>query len=518
MFDRYFDDILKMTPSFASFLGDRTKDHEMEISISPEFIKKYVSLLYKYRKLSKNYKPSSQQQNIDMMLLEYTLKTEFVSLEYQYHLLPISSFNNFITEFTFMDVTMYPKNTKKQLLRHRCYMKFIKQAIKNMKEGIQKGYVLPKIICYRVIEDIDNYLRKKAYMVNTKLTYFFDHEYRPCIENFVHFLKYKYYPRCRDTIGVYDLPKGKEMYINDLIHANTLTISPKEIFELGKREVRRITHEFKKLIPKLYPNEPDMDVITFIHKMRDNPKYYLHDEKEIIDIYKQKQNELRENLIHDNFYEKVKPYEIRKVPKMMEASAAGAFYYPGNNKRPGRFFINVRDPKENPLYSVETLTIHEGEPGHHYQFQYMLDKKLPMHRIFGVEGNSYAEGWALYVESLSESKDPVTQFGRLTYEMFRAVRCVIDPGIHYYKWSYDKAFTYMKRYLAMKESEIESELYRYICIPGQATSYKVGEQFFLRMRKYYLMNNPDKNIKDYHKKILENGVLPLDVIEEIIQA
>lgn len=518
MFDRYFNDVLKITPSFASFLGDRSRDGEVEISISPEFRNQHLSLLYKYRTLLDKYEPSTPEEDIDSLLLGYTLKTEFDSLEYQYHLLPISSFNNFITEFTFMDVTMYPKNTKQQLARHKCYMRYIEQAVTNMREGMRKGYVLPKIICYRVMEDIDAYLEKKSYLVNDKLKAFFEREYRPCIENFLHFMRYEYYQQCRDTIGIYDVPKGKKMYMNDLIQSNTLKMLPSEIFQLGKREVRRITMELKKLIPMIYPNDPRMDVLIFIHKMRDNPKYYLKDGKAIFEIFKKTQEQLRQTLVRDNFYDQVRPYEMRKVPKMMEMSAAGAFYYPGNAKRPGRFYINVRDPKENPLYAVETLTIHEGEPGHHYQFQYMLDKKLPLHRIFGVEGNSFAEGWALYVESLSESIDPITQFGRLTYEMFRAVRCVVDPGIHYYKWSYDKALRYMKRYLAMKESELESELYRYICIPGQATSYKVGEKFFLRMRNIYLKNNPHKTIKDYHQLILENGVLPLEVVEKIIES
>lgn len=517
MFEKYFKDVLDMTPSFASFLGDRSRDDRVEIAISPAFRSKYKALLKKYETSFRKYRPRTFDENIDAMLLGYTLIKERESLVYPYHYMPISSFDNMVTEFTFIDTTMYPKDTKKQLQRHKCYIDIMKQAIVNMRKGIKTGYVLPKIICHRIIDDIETFLEKKAYMINPKLKHFFEHEYRPQISDFLYFLKHTYLQHCRDTIGIYDVPHGKEMYMDMLISSTTLRITPEEIHELGLQEVKRILDEFSQLIPVLRPDDNDIDVITFIHKVKEDPKYYLKTPNDIVEAFKKKQEEIRDTVLKDNFYDIVKPYQIRKVPKVMQNSSAGAFYYPGNNVRPGIFYINTRDVKENPIYTIETLTIHEGEPGHHYQFQYMLDKQLPMYRIFGVDGDAFAEGWALYTESLSTSKNPSTQFGRLTYEMFRAVRCVVDTGIHYYGWSYDKAFEYMKQYIAMKDSEIETELYRYICIPGQATSYKVGEQFFLRQRQRYLRAHPGK-IKDFHQLVLENGVLPFDVLEKIINA
>lgn len=516
MLKEYFDDILNINPSFASFLGDRTKDDKVEVSISPSYKKQFKQILHKYKKEIQLYKPLTQEEIIDINVLKYIIDIELRYMTQPYELMPISSFNNFIKEFTFMDETMYPRNTEKQMSRHKCYLEYINQAQRNLIIGLKKGYTIPSIICFKLIEDIQKFIDSKGYMINKEIERFFEDEYRPQILNFLRFLKTIYYPKCRKSIGLYDLPNGIEMYTIYLKQSTTLDLTPKQIHDFGKQEVSRISKEFMLLKSHFYPNDNSMNVTEFINKMKDNPEYYVNDSDEIIKLYKQKQKDLRSTIIKDMFYDYVRPYEIHKVPKMLETSSAGAFYYPGSSTRPGKFYINVRDPKENPLYSIETLTIHEGEPGHHYQFQYMLDKNIPLHRIYSCDNDAFAEGWALYTESLSQSSNPLFKFGRLTYEMFRAVRCVVDTGIHYYGWSYDKAFNYMKKYIAMKESELESELYRYISMPGQATAYKIGERFFLELRKRFLSKYPNKTIKDYHKFVLENGILPIQVLESIL--
>jgi uncharacterized protein (DUF885 family) len=249
--------------------------------------------------------------------------------------------------------------------------------------------------------------------------------------------------------------------------------------------------------------------------VQSDPKNYFQTKEQVVQAYLQAREKIRKTMMPKLFYDQVTTYEIHPVPKMLESSAAGAFFYPGNMKRPGRFFINLRDVKENPKYTVETLAIHEGEPGHHYQYQYMLENNVPLYRIFSNDGTAFAEGWALYTESLSLSKNKFDNFGRLTYEMFRAVRCVVDTGIHAFGWTFEQALDYMKQHLAMKETELITELERYICIPGQAIAYKIGEQFLLQQREKFLKRK-NNNIKDFHKRVLENGVLPLCILEDVI--
>lgn len=509
MFDLYFDEYLKLYPSVASFLGDRRSDDRVEISISPAFLKKWRSMVMKYaKKLA-----STNDNSIDVQLLKYTVNNEIAGFKYPLELMPISSFSNPVIEFTFMERTIYPSNKENCLKRHKCYVKYIKQCILNMRKGISEGYTIPQHICQKVIEDLSGFVSQREYIVEKDLENYFETKYKPTLDNLLSFLNEEYLPQCRETHGICYLPKGKMLYKYLLKVNTTLPVTPEEIHELGKKEVSRIRKEFVKLMP---PSMKPSDVMLYIKSVQEDPANYMRNAKEVMTAYEKKQKELRSKLIPKYFYKQVAPYEIKRVPKMLEASSAGAFYYPGTLERPGRFFINLRDTKENPRFTVETLAIHEGEPGHHYQFQYMLEKGLPKHRIFGIEGNAFAEGWALYAESLSSNKDPYVIFGRLTYEMFRAVRCVVDTGIHYYGWTFAQALEYMKKNIAMKESELISEINRYICIPGQATAYKVGEQFFLEERKKFLDSHPTKTIKDYHKLVLDEGVLPLNVLRNSV--
>lgn len=216
----------------------------------------------------------------------------------------------------------------------------------------------------------------------------------------------------------------------------------------------------------------------------------------------------------DNFHTPLKTnYEIKAVPKDMEGSAAGAFYYAGNyQKGRGVFYVNTRDLRENPLYSAYVLSLHEGQPGHHYQFQYMIEKNIPESIVFAFSAEGFVEGWALYVENLGKYT-PIERFGKLSYEMLRAVRLVVDVGVHYYGWTWAKALKYMIANVPVQKSELESELMRYISIPGQACSYKMGERLFKQLAEAFVKKGVG-DIKEYHEAVLEHGVIPLEVLKE----
>ena len=526
---QYFDEMLEFFPSFASYMGDRSSDDKYEISISPSFQKRWLKVVKHYMKkvddsmaTSKGGKKSETRTYVDIEIetLRYLLKMTLEGCKFQFHLIPISSFVNPVLDFSFMERTMYPFNVDNIRLRHACYIKFFKQCKRNMKIGMKKGYVIPKVICERVINDIENFISNKEYITRDtpELQVFFEAKYKPVIQSFLTFIKDEYFHKCQDSISLCDLPKGKEMYRFLVKDNTTLQISPEEVHALGLSEVKRIRGEIKRLIPDIYGNEganSKMNILKFMTMVQTNPKNLMKDPQMIFEAYRKKQVELRRDLIPKFFHDQVTPYEIHRVPKMLEASSAGAFYYPGNKTRPGKFYINLRDVKENPKFIIETLAIHEGEPGHHYQFQYMIDKGLPLYKIFCHEGTAFVEGWALYAESLSQSTDPLTKFGRLTYEIFRAVRCVVDTGIHFYGWTYKEALDYMVRNVALTKSELETEILRYICIPGQAVAYKVGERFWYQERANFLERNPAKTIKDYHEYVLANGVLPLCVLKQL---
>lgn len=509
MFEQYFEDYLKHHPTLASFLGDRSRDGEVELWLSESYRNDWGAVLAKYEKKLQN----KSNLTYDEMALKFSLEQERKFLSLPFNLMPMSSFSNPVLDFAFMERTVYPPHKENMKRRYKLYGDIFLLCIDNMREGIKEKIMIPTIVCERMIEDIEAFLKHKEYLVDASLESYLKQHYLPCVEKLLRFLKDEYLEKCTKTIGFCDLPKGNDMYEARLISNTSQYVTPEAIHKMGLREVRRIHNAFKKLIPHIYPKQ-HLDVPSFLQKFKDEPKNFMKNANDILRAYVAAQKRIRKDIIPMFFHEQVTPYEIKRVPKMLEASSAGAFYYPGNKTRPGRFFINLRNTRENPIYTIETLAMHEGEPGHHYQFQYMLDKKLPMYKIFGTEGNAYAEGWALYAESLSPSSDPAVIFGRLTFEMLRAVRCVVDTGIHYYGWSFKRALAYMEKHIALQETELTSELIRYICIPGQATAYKVGENFFKDHKIKFLEKG--KSIKDYHKAVLDEGVIPLYVLDKIL--
>ena len=520
MLQYYFEDLLQISPSLAYFLGHHTP-HTMstvEVSIGPDWRNKYKLLVQAYQKRLHDYHPpqSNKHAVLDSKLLQQTLKEAQKEIKCDIsHLMPISSFNNPIIEFAFMEKQIYtgqaqqPKHTKS---RYLCYIEFIKQAIVNMREGIQRHITIPSAICKKAIDDMENFISSKSYITNSTLAVYLTRHYEPHLKTLVAFMQKEYLPHCRDTIGYCNIPGGKAEYRRILSTHTTLPISPQQVHELGLKEVARITRALKNSLAQM--QKAHQDLTAAFNAIMNDPSNLFKNKADALAAYRAEQDVLRKTVIPKHFYDQVEPYEVQAVSKEQEASAPGAFIYPATKTRPGVFYINLRDLRENPRFTVNTLSAHEGIPGHHYQFKHMLEHGVQEYRIYACDNDAYTEGWALYAESLVPHKDPLTTFGRLNYEMLRAVRCVVDTGVHYYGWDYNKALNYMKTHLAFQESELTSELDRYICIPGQATAYKVGERFFMDLRRRYLKRSPNKTTKDYHQAVLSHGVLPLSILEK----
>ena len=490
MYERYYKDILKLYPSLASYLGDRSRDDRVEISIAPGFRERIKRLIAKYDQALRVTK-SSKTTHLDNSLLRYEVDMFKEGFKYPFHLMPITSFSNPVMEFDFMERTTYTAAFREA--RYKCYSRYLKQAMVNMRQGIEQGYVIPRRICELLIADTKNYIATPA----TSLP----QEYTKVVSQLLHFLEDTYLSHTRESVGLCDLPNGKEMYAYLVKEHTTLSgTTPESIHAYGLREVRRL----QRVIAQTLKKTPYKTLV----ELKSDPKNFYKTGKEVITAYQTLQQHIHDHVIPKYFTQRVTPYSIKPIPRIMQDNSPGAFYMASTSTRPGVFYVNTRDTKENPKYAMETLTMHEGEPGHHYQFQYMIEKGVPEHRIHGSDSTAFVEGWALYAESLSTSKDQMTQLGRLTYDMFRAVRCVVDTGLHYYGWSYDRCLKYMKRHIALSDSELETELNRYICIPGQAVAYKVGERFFHEQRR----RCDFKDIKEYHDAVLGNGVLPLDLL------
>jgi uncharacterized protein (DUF885 family) len=536
LYQSYFKELLDLAPSFGSFLGYRKYDCCLEDTYSKENLKKSRNLVRKYQKLISKLSSQQERFDIDELLLKSSLKNAMVMDKYKWEYLPYTSYENVIVSFPFLQKTLYEtkydtdESVLKLISRHRDMSRSILTNLDNMRKGMSKGYTLPKMICQNMIDNLDTFIKRRNYLVpikaspdvTRKYNKFMEEEYAPVLDMLLAFLKELYLPNCRKSIGLCGLPKGQEMYSAVLKRYLTQEETPESVHAFGMAEVRRIRNQIRKLNKK-----DDLNVNTFIKKMKHSTKYKFSSGKEIVSAFQRARKMIRRELLPDKFGSNLAntlvPYELHSVPKEMEQTSAAAFYYPPAMKglRPGRVFLNVRNPKEVRTFNVLPLSLHEGEPGHHLQFEYM--RKLPEYRVYGAETTAFSEGWALYTETfvhdLVDKKKATFEdlFGRYCYEIFRAVRLVVDTGIHYYGWSYNKALKYMIRYVPLSTSELKTELERYICSPGQALCYKMGERLFLQLRERYLKAVPGATIQDFHRIVLEDGALPMNVLKKKVE-
>ncbi|HAS42463.1 MAG TPA: DUF885 domain-containing protein [Microscillaceae bacterium] len=328
--------------------------------------------------------------------------------------------------------------------------------------------------------------------------------------------------------GVWKLPNGKAYYTHMLRNHTTTDITPEEVFDLGKKEVTRITAEMKRILDSLGHRDSTKTPQDFLQQFNKEKRFlFSNDDKgrqQAIAQYQKLIDHINQNL--DKVFD-VRPkagVTVKRIPKFKEKTAPGAYYETPalDGSRPGVFFANLRDMNEITKYGMPTLAYHEAVPGHHFQLAVQMELKgLPFFRKV-IPFTAYAEGWALYAERLAKEygfykNDPYGDLGRLQAEIFRAVRLVVDAGLHYKKWTREQAIEYMVKNTGMNQSEVVSEIERYIVTPGQACAYKVGQLKILALRtkaKKALGNKFD--IREFHNVILKNGAVPLTILEKLV--
>ena len=519
LYDEYFNELINLIPSMNDYL--QIKKYKAlrihyENNISKEFFIKLKDFLLKYKKIISK----KEKKTIYDDVLKYEIDKSLEGFKYPFELMPMTQMNNNISDYMQMlnGSSIYVFKTtddyKDFMEKNKEYSVRCSQIIVNFYEGMEKGIVLPKIIASKLINDIENVIKNKLY-INHKVPNTIKEEWdnnvnifvvEPSI-NILKFLKNIYIKKCRDTLGYSSLKNGKDMY-KYLVKTNTTvsSLSIKQIHNLGWSEVKRINKELNKIaIDNGYKNI--LKLMEYVETSKDN-KY--KNKTEILKNYTDIRKNLWDNIIPAYFDIKInKPYKIVEVPSEIAGSMAGAYYMGGNvsGDRDGVFYLNTRDVKNMLKSDAVTLSKHEGIPGHHFQITYMnTHKNIPLF-IKASNYTGYIEGWALYSEGIGEYKDYIEYAGKLYSEMFRSVRLIVDTGIHYYNWPYKKCFDIFKKYTSLPDSEIEAEIYRYVADPGQALAYKVGELTILNLKKKY-----NGDIKKFHSLILENGVLPLDIL------
>jgi uncharacterized protein (DUF885 family) len=420
--------------------------------------------------------------------------------------------------------------------------KLVEQTIGLMREGIKHKNVQPKLIMKRVQEQI------KAQMpANPDDSPFFEPFTRfpnsigpaergqligkariairdnviPAYKKLDGFLAKEYLPKCRDSIGIWDTPNSAEYYRNRIAWFTTTNLTAEQIHDIGVREVERIRGEMRAIAEQ---SGFRGSLADFFLKLRNDSRFKISDPNALLRAY-QAQAKRVDPLLTQYFGKLPRiPYGVRAIPAASAPDTTSAYYQPPSidGRRPGYFTVNLYKPEERPTYEIPALTLHEGVPGHHLQIAlaYELGELPKFRREF--DATAFVEGWALYAESLGDEMgllaDPYDKFGQLTFEMWRALRLVIDTGIHHKRWNREQAIALFKANTAKSDVEINNEVDRYIAWPGQALAYKLGQLKIRELRTLAEKQLGEKfNIREFHDVVLGAGAVPLDVLERNVR-
>jgi uncharacterized protein (DUF885 family) len=342
-------------------------------------------------------------------------------------------------------------------------------------------------------------------------------EVGPAYARFAKFVRLEYAPKGRTEYGVWALPNGDAMYRFDVRHMTTTDMSPDEIHRLGLKQVEEIEAEMLKIAKQ----QGFSDLKSFNQHIRTDRKLYATSGQQLLDLYQHYTDQMYGKLpqlfghLPQNKLEVV-PMESFRAPDSVPAD-----YSPGSPKsgRPGRINVNEYAPEKRLLLNVEAIAYHEGVPGHHLQFTIAAElPDLPPFRKF-ASFTAYSEGWGLYAERLAKEvgfyQDPYSEYGRLENEMWRAVRLVVDTGVHYKHWSRDQMLDFFRQHTAMDEQNIVTEVDRYIAWPGQALAYKLGQMKIIELRERARHELGERfDIRQFHDQVLAQGPVPLDVLDK----
>ncbi len=546
LFDEHFERNLELNPLSATAIGDDRYDDRMALSNSEEYrdAEKALDEEFLTRLLTVDREALSYQEQLSYE--SFTIKRE-QSLEgnqVPFHLQPMNQFylmTNFFVQLG-SGSSLHPFKTVKNyddfLSRADDFVTNIDLAIDNMKEGMRQGVVQPKILMAKVIPQIEAHIvdsaeESKFWMPITGMPEEFSDEDRerltaaykdaienkfiPAFERLNNFIGDEYIAASRDTVGLGDQPNGENWYAYMVKIRTTTEMMPDEIHQIGLDEVARIHGEMRGVMDEVGFEGDLKDFFDFVNT---DDQFFYDEPDDLIQGYRDMSDNI-ENLAKSIFDVAPKTdFEVRRVEPFREASASGGSYMAGtpDGSRPGVFYANAYNIKARPKWAMESLYLHEAIPGHHFQISLQRENEdLPRARRFGGF-TAYSEGWGLYAETLGKElgvyTDPYQYFGALNAELWRALRLVVDTGLHAKGWSRQDVLDYMYENSAVAPARAISEAERFMAIPGQALAYKIGQ---LKIRE--IRDNAEERLGDkfdvmaFHREILKDGAMPLSMLE-----
>jgi uncharacterized protein (DUF885 family) len=541
LFDAEWNYTLEHSPEFASEIGDRRWNDRWSDQSLDEHARRNQhdqQVLQEVASINRAQLSAADQLNYDLFKKDYEMSVE--GYKFRRFLVPLNQRGGIQTQDELADSLRFQtiKDYEDWIARLRSFPALMDQTMALMREGIKERMVHPKVIMERLPAQIDKQIvsdpaqsgfykpfqhfsseisAADQQRLSAEAKEAIEQQVVPAYRKFKDFFVKEYLPSCFDQVGVWQVPHGDELYAYEVRRYTTTNLTPEQVHEIGLKEVARIRAEMEKIREQTGFKGTREE---FFHFLRTDPRFFYKTPDDLFEAYKALAKTVDPNLVKVFRTLPREPYGVEAIPAVAAPDTTAAYYRPGaaDGSRAGTYFVNLYEPETRPKWEMTALTLHESVPGHHLQIARAHELgDLPMFRRFG-DYTAFIEGWGLYAESLGDDmglySDPYNKFGQLTYDMWRAVRLVVDTGIHAKHWTRDQAIKYFMDNAPKAELDIVNEIDRYIAWPGQALAYKIGQLKIQELRaRAHQELGPKFDLKAFHDVVLGSGPLPLDILE-----
>ncbi len=537
---------MQQNPTWASTMGDRRWNDRWDDQSLAAIERRYqhgLAVLEQLKGIDRAQLSPADQLNYDLFQKDYEQDAKMH--QYRWYLVPLNQRGGPQTDNELSDLLRFDtvKDYEDWVARLRAFPAYLDQNMELMREGIKARMVQPKVIMQRIPAQIDKQIVDdpaqsefyKPFREMSKNVPAADQERLraaakdaiaqgivPAFRKFKKFFADVYYPACFDQVGAWQMPSGQEMYAARARRFTTTDLTPQQIHEIGLSEVTRIRAEMQKVMDQVGFKGTLQEFFTHL---RTDPKFYYKTGDELLQAYRAMAKEIDPKLVKQFKTMPRMPYGVEPIPAAAAPDTTTAYYNgpAADGSRAGNYYVNLYKPEARPKWEMMALSLHEAVPGHHFQIALAQELgEIPKFRRYGGY-TAFVEGWALYAESLGEDmglyKDPYAKFGQLTYEMWRAVRLVVDTGMHSMKWERKQAIDYFMDNAAKAELDVVNEVDRYIAWPGQALAYKIGELKIKELRARAKKELGEQfDVREFHEVVLGSGAVPLDILERNVDS
>jgi uncharacterized protein (DUF885 family) len=542
LLDEEWEWTMRENPTYASTLGDRRYNDRWEDASLENVARQQQHRVETQRRLqSIDRAKLSDADRLNYDLFGKEVDNDIEQYRFKLYLLPVTQRGGVQTADELTELLRFQtvKDYEDWVARMRALPAYVEQTVALMREGVRARVLFPKVVERRVSAQIEKQLVSRAEdstfykpfksfpaditeaeraRLSQAAREAVTQSVIPSYRKLKDYFDKEYLPASFDRVGVWQWPDGAEAYAFLARRYTTTNLTPEQIHEKGLSEVARIRAEMQRVMDEVGFKG---SLKEFFKKLRTDEQFYYKRPEDLLEAYRATAKRIDPNLVKVFKTLPRAPYGVVPIPDAIAPDTTTAYYQPlaPDGSRPGYYYVNLYKPETRPKWEMMALSLHESVPGHHLQIARAAELgELPKFRRYGGGYTAFVEGWGLYAESLGEEMglydDPYSKFGQLTYEMWRAVRLVVDTGMHYYKWDRQKAIDYFMDNAAKTELDVTNEIDRYITDPGQALAYKIGELKIKELRaRARAALGEDFDVREFHDVVLGSGAVPLDVLE-----